>query len=197
MILGQLKIGDVKRLVEACLSTVECSNEAFVNLGHVPWKAWTKHWCWLALLDPFVWWQFFDSAVLMGRPKGLLEPAYNNVLIQLYDKKSIFSLQITISQPGACALMVGLPIGLLKPPKESHCLFAQFDPVIWALSCHKPSYLVIWLALKVKKINVKKSLPQIIRARDWCDVGWPWQGLGNGQSLNCFQKGNMMVMIIP
>ena len=50
MILGQLKIGDVKRLVEACLSTVECSNEAFVNLGHVPWKAWTKHFLMLACL---------------------------------------------------------------------------------------------------------------------------------------------------
>ena len=50
MILGQLKIGDVKRLVEACLSTVECSNETFVNLGHVPWKAWTKHFLMLACL---------------------------------------------------------------------------------------------------------------------------------------------------
>ena len=43
MILGQLKIGDIKQLVEACLSTVECSNVTFVNLGHVPWKAWIEH----------------------------------------------------------------------------------------------------------------------------------------------------------
>ena len=56
MILGQLKIGDVKQLVEACLSRVECSNVTFVNLGHVPWKAWIKHfWGWLALLDTSVW----------------------------------------------------------------------------------------------------------------------------------------------
>ena len=50
MILGQLKIGDIKQLVEACLSTVECSNVTFVNLGHVPWKAWIEHFLRLACI---------------------------------------------------------------------------------------------------------------------------------------------------
>ena len=50
MILGQLKIGDVKQLVEACLSRVECSNVTFVNLGHVPWKAWIEHFLRLACI---------------------------------------------------------------------------------------------------------------------------------------------------
>ena len=50
MILGQLKIGDVERLVEACLSRVECSNVTFVNMGHAPSKAWIEHFLGLACI---------------------------------------------------------------------------------------------------------------------------------------------------